>query len=226
MKRTFKIEFIKKHLVIYDKGNTIVVDTGNPLTIHTANTLYFMDKQYQVTTNMMGNSIDTLKAMAKVEFTTLLGLDILAEYKIILDYQENQITFCTHDEVMPEGNNYPIECGMGAITIPITARGKNLNMILDTGATLSYVDSNVTYGMESKETMTDFSPLIGGKFSTKVYEIESSFYGEKFNCRYGNLPYLIANMVNTLGANGVIGYDFLSKFKMVLDIRNRKLTII
>ena len=226
MKTVFKINFVNNHLLIQDGDATILVDTGSPITIHVDQELQFAGETYQVTTNALGNTIEKLKSLSKLEFTTLMGLDILSKYKVIIDYKNSEISFFTKDELNPNGDICTFKMMMGAIIIPIEINGKTCDMILDTGATLSYIDISMTKGLISRETITDFSPLVGGQFSTPVFEIESSFNGVPFNCRYGNLPSTIALMMKMIGVWGVIGYDFLNSFKIMIDISDSKMIFI
>lgn len=123
MKLCFEISFEEKHLLIKDGGNVILVDTGSPITIHTSNTLEFGGTSYNVTTNAMGNTIEKLKRISGVEFTTLMGMDIISQYKVIFDYANQEITFCTLDEPNPKGAECPLKLSMGTLIVPVVIKG-------------------------------------------------------------------------------------------------------
>ena len=78
-----------------------------------------------------------------------------------------------------------------------------------TFATYSYINSAITNGLAPKETISDFSPLVGGRFYTPIFEMESALGDKMFICNYGNLPSKIEMMIKMIGADGVIGYDLL-----------------
>lgn len=219
MRLNFEISFVEKHLLIKDGDNVILVDTGSPITIHTSNKFEFGGRSYNVSTNAMGNTVEKLQQMSGVEFTTLMGLDIISEYKVIFDYPNKQITFCTPDESNPRGELIRLRSMMGTIIVPVMIKDQQRRMILDTGATYSYINSSITNGLIPQETTTDFSPLVGGQFTTPVFEMESALEGKVFACNYGNLPREIEMMVNMIGTDGVIGYDLLRSFKMMINIR-------
>lgn len=226
MNRSLKINFEQKHLLIKDGGNVILVDTGSPVTIHTSNKFEFGGKEYAVTTNAMGNTIEKLQAMAGIKFTTLMGVDILSEYKVIFDYANEEITFCSYDEPTPCGEECHLNVHMGALIIPIIIQNCPHPMILDTGATCSYIKSSLTQGLRPKDTITDFSPLVGGQFTTPIYDIESELGDKPFVCTYGNLPKQIEMMIGLLGVDGVIGYDLLRSFKLMINIRDHKMLLL
>ena len=226
MTQRFKIDFEKKHLLINDGSNRILIDTGSPATIHTSTELHFAGKNHHVSTNILGNTVEKLKAMAGIEFTTLMGLDILSEYKIIIDYASSEITLYSPDECDPDGTAYPIKSIMGTLVVPIEVANRQLEMILDTGATYSYIKSSITQGLNATETITDFSPLVGGEFRTPIFELESRLGNRLFMCHYGNLPQKIEMMIGLLGVDGVIGYDLLLAPKLLINIPNSRLVIL
>lgn len=226
MKLCFQISFEQKHLLIKDGSNVILVDTGSPITIHTSNTLEFGGTSYKVTTNAMGNTIEELQKISGVEFTTLMGMDIISKYKVIFDYANQEITFCTFDEPNPNGAECPLKLSMGTLIVPVVIKGIARLMILDTGATYSYLQSSLTHDLQPKETITDFSPLVGGEFTTPIFEIESEFGDTKFLCNYGNLPTTIQTMISLLGVQGIIGYDLLRSVKLMINIPENKMILV
>lgn len=226
MVKSYKIHFENKHLIIKDGENTILVDTGSPVTIHNGSKFEFAGVSYPVTTNAMGNTIASLQSMSGVSFTTLMGLDIIAKYNIILDYANEEMVFMSLDEPTPAGTLVPIQVKMGAIIIPVKVAGQERHMILDSGATYSYINSAITSGMTPVETITDFSPLVGGQFNTPIFDLESKLANVKFNCRYGNLPQTIEMMIGLLGTEGVIGYDLLKSCKLMISVRNSKMLLL
>ena len=99
MKRTFKIDFVEGHLLIRDNENIILVDTGSPVTMHKESTLSFLGREHRV----LNKGVDYLSRLAGVEFTTLMGMDILSQYRVVFDYENEEITFLTHDLAGLEG---------------------------------------------------------------------------------------------------------------------------
>ena len=85
MKRTYNINLVDGHLLISDNGNTILVDTGSPITVHSKTNLSFMDRDFKVHTSIMGNGISDLSSLVGISFTTLLGMDILSQYRVVFD---------------------------------------------------------------------------------------------------------------------------------------------
>ena len=226
MRKNYKIDFDKKHLIIKDGKNVILVDTGSPITIHKSNSLEFAGTTYSTSTSAIGNTIEGLQSMSGVGFTTLMGLDILSNYNIILDYANEEAVFMSLDEPIPAGTQIPMQIMMGAIIIPVSVAGSEHRMILDTGATYSYIKAAITADLTPVDTITDFSPLVGGEFTTPIFEIESAIEEVKFTCCYGNLPSTIEMMIRLMGVDGVIGYDLLASSKLMICAQDSSLLIL
>ncbi|MCX8473695.1 MAG: hypothetical protein ORN85_08605, partial [Sediminibacterium sp.] len=91
--KQFQIQLYKGHPIINDGENRILIDTGAPSTIHTSDNLNFSSDNFGCSTNYMGLTVSKISDMLGTEITTLLGADILSDYKILLDYQNQVIEF-------------------------------------------------------------------------------------------------------------------------------------
>ena len=224
MKRTYNINLVEGHLLISDNGNTILVDTGSPITVHSKTNLSFMDRDFKVHTSIMGNRISDLSSLVGISFTTLLGMDILSQYRVVFDYKNQQITFQTEEEPGLEGTSYPLIDVMGSKAIRMNMKGQPLTMVLDTGAPLSYVDAAVTENLEPVGEKEDFHP-IAGRYTTRIYELEAEIDDKKFTGTYGNLPAMMRMSLKLGGLDGIIGYDFFQSFRVMLDFKKDSVAI-
>lgn len=225
MKRTFDINLVDGHLLISDNGNTILVDTGSPLTVHQEDTLCFLGREFPVHTSIMGDGIGSLCRLSGIEFTTLLGMDILSQYRVVFDYENRQITFLTDEESGLEGTTLPLLNVMGGVkAVTMQINGQQLKVAIDTGAPLSYVDTMVTDGLEPVGEKEDFHPM-AGRYTTPVFQLEAVLGGKRFTGSYGNLPAMMGMSLQLMGLDGVVGYDFFRSFKIQFDFRNSLLVI-
>ena len=219
MKRTYNINLVEGHLLISDNGNTILVDTGSPITVHSETNLNFLNRDFRVHTSIMGNGISDLSNLAGISFTTLLGMDILSQYRVVFDYKNQRITFLTEDEPRLEGTSDPLIDVMGSKALRINMNGQPLTMVIDTGAPLSYVDTAVTENLDPVGEKEDFHP-IAGRYTTRIYKLEAEIDDKKFTGTYGNLPSMMGMSLKLGGIDGVVGYDFFQSFKVMLDLKN------
>ena len=220
MKRTFDINLVDGHLLISDNGNTILVDTGSPVTVHQEDTLSFLGREFPGHTSILGDRIDSLCKLSGIEFTTLLGMDILSQYRVVFDYENRELTFLTDEEAGMEGTTVPLVNVLGGVkAVCMEINGQPLKMAIDTGAPLSYVDRMVTDDFESIGEKEDFHPM-AGRYTTPIFKIEAEFCGKKFTGTYGNLPTMMGLSLKLGGLDGVVGYDFFKSFKVLFDFRN------
>lgn len=223
---TFPIEIIKGAPVFKDKGNIILLDTGAPKTIHTSTELNFLDKNFNVITTYGSINMQTISGNMETPITTLLGMDILKDYKIIFDYKNLEISLHTADVEDVQGEEIPMTNHLGIPVIEVAPADKYIPMFLDSGAHLSYVKSVHTQYHKNFGETEDFHPTIG-KFTTTKF-LSSSRIGEHYiEVFYGNLPSQLVSFLSLInGDNGILGYDFFAKFKLCLDMKKNKVTIL
>ena len=219
--KQFQIQLFKGHPIINDGENIILIDTGAPSTIHTLDTLNFCSESFGCSTNYLGLTVSKISNMLGTEITTLLGADILSDFKILLDYQ-NQVIEFSKQEIDINGTQADISNFMGIPIIKMTVANQELKFFLDTGAKLSYLSDSLTRNYESVGTDEDFYPGVG-KFQTECFEIPTIFGDNVFVVKYGNLPTLLQMTLMLGGTDGIIGFDFFNNFKVVLDLKNNRL---
>ena len=220
MKR-FQIRLFKGHPIINDGENIILIDTGAPSTIHTLDSLNFCSESFGCSTNYMGLTVSKISEMLGTEITTLLGSDILSNFKILFDYKNEVVEF-SKDEINFNGTEIGISNFMGIPIVEMSIDNQKLKLFLDTGAKLSYLSDSLTSNYESIGADEDFYPGIG-KFQTECFEIVSSFGDNSFVVKYGTLPTLLQTTLMLGGTDGIIGFDFFNNFTVVLDLKNNRL---
>jgi len=219
--KKFQLQLFKGHPIINDGKKIILIDTGAPSTIHASSNLTFCSDNYNCNINYMGLTVSNISEMLGKEITTLLGADILSNYKIFFDYKNEAIAF-NKQEISFEGIETAILNFMGIPIIELAIDSQRLKFFLDTGAKLSYLSESITNSYDSIGTDEDFYPGLG-KFEIECFEISTSFGNKNFIVKYGNLPTLLQMTLMLGGTDGIIGYDFFNNFKVVLDLKNNKL---
>ena len=99
----------------------------------------------------------------------------------------------------------------------VTVNGRQVQVILDTGAPVSYVTPSLTEGLTPVDRVQDFNPMVpGGIFETPIFEFPASFAGHDFPMRAGHLPKLMGAAISLLGVKGVVGMEILSRFPVAI----------
>lgn len=217
----YPIDLFKGHPIISDGDHRILIDTGSPTTIHTESNLVFGSKSYACSSNYMGLTASSISEMLGTDITTLLGVDIQSDYIMLIDYQSKSIEFSTELFDM-DGIEVDISRFMGLPIIHMRIQNQVMRFFLDTGAKLSYVSEDVTAHVESMGIEQDFYPGIG-TFETECFLIPTILGDSEILVKYGHLPALLQMKMTLANADGIIGYDLFSRFKVMLDLENETL---
>ena len=219
--RTFEIDLYDGHLIFENNGQKILLDTGSPVTISRNNTLEFMDMEHSCVTSM-GVDIEKISDLLGYRIDTLLGLDILRKYYIEIDYKNKKVTFYNEATSFDSQIEVPITGKMGTICMELETQGHTLDVAIDTGAKISYINNRYTENKNSIDVRDDFHPIIGN-FQTPIYEMEGSVGGKTFPIEFGVLPDIYSNTLEMIGISGVIGFDLFNSFTAYIDLTNNKM---
>lgn len=223
MTKSYQINLFDGHLIIEADGLKVLVDTGSPVTIGNDTSFIFMGQQHQCTKSILGNGVAELSELMGYNIDILMGLDILQQYYILINYQGKEITFSTEELPLDSEFSTPIiRGGMGEVCINISVKGEIAKVALDTGAKISYIDPSYVRGEQATETRDDFHPSIGA-FRTPIYCMDASISGQEFPVQFGTLPKLMAMSLSLIGIYGAIGFDLFNAFTVLLDFKNNKL---
>lgn len=219
---TFPIEIINGHAVIQSGTDRILIDTGSPQSIHSRAMLSFMGQNFPCSTNYMGLTSDKLSEMLGSPVTTLMGMDILSQFKVLFHYQDGYIAF-SKEAIPMKGYFIPFTRVMGIPVIELDVLGEKLKFFLDSGAKLSYLAPAYTAGLNPQDQDTDFYPGYG-TFQTSVYELDATLV-DPFPVRFGNLPPQLSALLSMGNVQGIIGYDLFNRFKVMMDIQGNQLQV-
>ena len=156
-----------------------------------------------------------------LEFTTWMGMDVLSNYKLILDYANEEITFLTQDEPGLEGETVTLHDADGVYALQVDGW---MYMLVDTRSPLSYISKCFTMSLKYDETQEQFYHGVG-RFETPVYNLNCDFCGRKVKIPYGNLPEALDITLMMAHVSGILGHDFFKNFKIMLDFKGGTATV-
>jgi len=82
--------------------------------------------------------------------------------------------------------------------------------------------SDMLKDLKYNEKCKDFYPGIG-EFETPIYDISGYIDEQRIPLKCGVLPSLLETGLAALGIEGIIGYDLLQVFVVILSLRNNAL---
>lgn len=210
------IKLINNHIVI-DDGQNLILDTGSPYSFHSSGKIHICGKSISVPTSLTSVSSEYLRNNVYDKAEGLLGMDVINEYPFTLSIKDDFVIIgddVKSYQTLPKLNISPF------VGLQLLINGHHANMIVDSGAKLSYIDSRFTIGLHSIGHEKDFSPYIG-EFIIELFNCETvlpNLYIGKISYvqKYGTPPPMLSAMLCQLHVDGILGVDFFKQFRLHL----------
>ena len=200
------------------EGLEILIDTGSPVTLSNLNQFELMGKTHQCSNQMVGCTFDSIKELLGREIDILLGMDVLRNYRLLVDCQVGHLVLSDESLTIDDATSVALHPSMMNTAVAIEAKvaDRSVQLVVDTGAKISYISKKLCEGMESVEEREDFHPYIG-TFKTPIYRMTIDINQKQLSTDFGNLPQLYAMTLSMANLDGVIGYDLFAANQVVLD---------
>ena len=212
--QNFELLLHKGLPIITDKlGQKFIVDTGSPSSFCSSGQVDLYDGIVNVPKKIMQVDAAYLQDNVGIELHGLLGLDILGKKSFSIHY--SSLLFTIYDNLddlhIEDGSQY-FEATAMFFKIPVSINGASVNLILDTGAHISYLNPEfVRVDMNTLRRTNDFNPLLGIFEVSIVDEFEYSINGKTITHEVGLSPNQLVSMLGQLRAGGVFGYKLFNK---------------
>jgi hypothetical protein len=173
----------------------------------------------------------------------LLGVSLFKQCEIIIDYEKNLIYL--HHISRKEKNtyqhpmlsdpktyySYPIDIKENRILVKTDMANRSLQFVIDYAAETNIIDSRLP-GKILDSVDISGRIILTGAGSKKVEALSGMLNSFRLpGLEIGTLPVIITNLENTCFGqenciNGVLGYDFLSRYKVGFNFIKRKMYIV
>ncbi len=225
MIHTYKYERVSGHIIAIVGQLRLLIDTGAPSSVADSSPLAFAGRLWQTQMNYMGISPESLSTSVGTPINALIGIDILNQYDILIDPTTHALNL-SEDELPLVGPSLELDNFMGIPVIEATVGDDFVRMFFDTGAKLSYLDSDRTNAFQSVGTERDFYPGFG-EFSTNAYDIPI-ILGDPDTCFCQvsvNLPQLLQMTLVMADTAGILGTAILQTHKVTFAPRRKMMTL-
>ena len=114
----------------------------------------------------------------------------------------------------------------GLPIVQFNSNGIKLNFILDTGANISVIDTNILSKLKyiKEESVSEVFGIEGDKQSVETVSIEfnkdTKSYKDIFQVMDMSAPFGFVELESGIKIHGILGNEFLSKYGYVLDFKN------
>jgi len=212
--QNFELQLHKGLPIITDKlGQRFILDTGSPNSFCESGQVDLHEGIINVPKKIMHVDAAYLQENVGIQLDGLLGLDILSKKSFSIQY--NSLSFTIYDSVnelnVVDGLQY-FEATAMIFKIPVSINDASVNLILDTGAHISYLNPEyVSIDTNNLRTTNDFNPLLGNFEASMVEEFEYSINDKIIIHEVGLSPNQLKTMLGQLRAGGVFGYELFNK---------------
>ena len=204
---SYPLLYEKGHLFILIDNEKYLLDTGAPLSFGKPPSLNLGGSHFDLPDSYGPLDADTLSFYIDTEVSGLIGVEILNRFDSIFDMPSKQIRVST-DSLTLEGTLIPLEQFMGIPIIEVTINGSRQRMFFDTGAQISYWQSETLDSFPSLGKMRDFYPGFG-EFETDTYLLSLSTSSVDYALVCGSLPELLEEMLTMASVEGIIGNEMI-----------------
>lgn len=177
-----------------------------------------------------------------IKILGLIGMDLLRQMEMIIDYEQNLIHF--HRVGRKEGSNYQsqhlqadaaftmqgFEISQNQVITGMEIAGRKMRFVFDSGAETHILDSRLPDKVYEQASILG-KINVKGTGSKTVEALRANVTGMKLgNEALPTLPFLIANLEQTcfaqnMGVHGVLGLEFLKLRKIGFNFVTRKMYI-
>lgn len=212
--QNFELILHKGLPIITDKlGQKFILDTGSPSSFCASGQLDLHFGLINVPKTIMNIDASYLCDNVGIQLDGLLGLDVLKKKSFSIHY--NSLLFTIYNDInglkVEEGLKY-YEVNDIIFKLPFVINGNIVNLILDTGAHISYLNPEfVNVDTGALRRTNDFNPILGNFEVSIVDQLEYSLNGKTIVHEIGISPTRLVNLLNQFRAGGVFGYELFNK---------------
>lgn len=213
----YPVRLVNGVLIAKIDGLHVVVDTGSPISAGEPTEWFFLDQVHQLSQDAMGVTPDYLGQNIGTHVDILLGMDIMKKFYVTVDLNANRISF---SKVSPIGGmsdrhfNYervPLTELMGTPICHCNIAGQEVEVFVDTGARLTYVDRKLAQNTTPIGREKDFFYSVG-EFETLIYKLPVKIGGIDLVLRCGEMPRAMEKTVLVTGKRGILGTEIFDRY--------------
>lgn len=216
MYQTFEVEVYRGHLIMKCCGKDVLLDTGSPWTLGSGETLEFMGKTVYCEKGGQMYNIDSVRQLLGRDIDVLMGMNVLDGMCMLVDLTADEVTFSDEPLTLENAVTIFLERPNNFVTIRAEVSGMPVNLVVDTGAQLSYLNGQYIAGLDPIGTHKDFHPLMG-HYEVPIYGMPVNIAGRDLDVVWGEATPGVSALISPIGADGVLGYDLFKQGKVMFD---------
>ncbi len=223
----YPLTIVNRHLLFSDRQSDglIVLDTGSPYSFHRNRSINIAGDHYAVRDNFYYLNSSKLSQIIgrNINIAGLLGMDIIKNYQLWINMPHfgNCLLFEKPESSLPRIAYHSKNVYMGVPCISMVINGFQTQLVFDTGTPVSYLKKDFLDGTPVSSKTQDCSPLLNrGVFDVSLHTLNVSINGGTFDVDFGEAPDEIEKDFLIHHIDGIIGYDLIDHFRIIIDRGN------
>lgn len=219
-----RLNFELGHLFLSSKEGLWLLDTGAPNSFGDLGSIEICNKGYEFGSSYMGLDSKTLSEHLGCKALGIIGADILNLFDIVFDIPNNLVEF-GNGKSDEHGACLALDEFMGIPIIEVEINGQSERMFFDTGAQISYWQSDALGVFPKKEIMNDFFPGVG-TFEVQTHKVNCNLAGIENSILFGSLPGILGMTLMMADVTGIIGNEIMQKRRIGYFPKSSKLVLL
>ncbi len=195
--RSLPLRIRRHHLFAERDGRRELVDTGSPWSLPAAALPH------------------SSRERVGVDFERLIGMDELGCQPLRLDLRRGRLEFDA--AARPGAAEFSVDFLGSVPRLAARVGGREFDLVLDTGAPLTYLPPEALPAEPPFGRYEDFHPRLGPPFSTGLHRVELEVGGWRFRTVAGALPGELGDLLGVFGVAGILGLPLLRRRSLWLD---------
>jgi len=218
-------------VLVADIGTlSVAIATGSPKSAGEKAQWLFLDEVHQLSKDVLGATPAYLSKHLGMHIDILLGMDILKNIYMTVDLAANFISFSKISPINALASRRPLSKHivlselMGSPICQCNIAGTDVEVFVDTGANLTYVDRKLVQNVTSIGRETDFFYSVG-EFEIPVYELPLKLGGLDLKLRCGEMPKKMETVVLAAGERGILGTEIFKRYEACFAFPDQELIL-
>ena len=169
----------------------------------------------------MGLDIGYFSNLVGIDFSVLMGGDILNTFDYVIDLENEKIIF-SNDSIYFPGSVLRSHHFKGIPIFNAKIEKGNFRLFFDTGAKISYLKSDIAPDFPVVGQETDFYPGMG-EFQVDIHKFQLSLGEYCLPQEMGILPQNLEIPLEIAGVDGILGTSIFDSFKVCVSASRKQI---
>jgi hypothetical protein len=222
----YSIGIAENHVIAIMNNKRVLISTGSPTSVGEMPEINILGQAHKLAGTLQGLDIKQISTSLKTDINALLGMDVMSKFVFYISHGIQAMIcsdyFINFKESMHE---FRIKIVDSLPIIETRIAGVAINMILDTGSKLSYLDAGLLAGMRNIDLQETFYPG-AGVFVSDIYLVPIDIKGKSRDIFFGKVPENLMPHLSARSCLGILGSDIFKYYNIQFNFKNSTIWLV